>query len=124
MNIWQVLGIAPTADKAAIRHAYAQKTKACHPEEDPEGFNALHSAFEQAMRKARSGAQTPALQPGAPQAVQPQPGAPGSRQSCLQAEQRAYSEWLRQARRSAPPAAGGKGPGEQYDFTAAERGRL
>ena len=41
MSIWEVLGIAPTTDKAAIRHAYAQKTRTCHPEEDPEGFDAV-----------------------------------------------------------------------------------
>ena len=44
MNFWEILGISPTTDLAAIRHAYAEKTRACHPEEDPEGFDKLHTA--------------------------------------------------------------------------------
>ena len=31
MNFWEILGISPTTDLAAIRHAYAEKTRACHP---------------------------------------------------------------------------------------------
>ena len=53
MNFWQTLGIAPTTDVAAIRHAYAEKTRTCHPEDDPEGFDKLHTAFSEAMQYAR-----------------------------------------------------------------------
>ena len=53
MNFWEILGISPTTDLAAIRHAYAEKTRACHPEEDPEGFDKLHTAFQEATQYAR-----------------------------------------------------------------------
>ena len=53
MNFWEILGISPTTDLAAIRHAYAEKTRTCHPEEDPEGFDKLHTAFQEATQYAR-----------------------------------------------------------------------
>lgn len=51
-GIWEVLGIAPTADKRAIRAAYAVLAKQCHPEEDPQGFKTLHEAYQAAMAYA------------------------------------------------------------------------
>lgn len=36
MNIWEVLGIAATADKKQIKKAYAARAKTVHPEEKPE----------------------------------------------------------------------------------------
>lgn len=63
MSFWHTLGISPTADKAEIRHAYAEKTKICHPEEDPQGFDALHKAFLAAMQYARRNAGTAQLSP-------------------------------------------------------------
>ena len=36
MDIWNILGLEPTQDVSAIKRAYAQKTRDCHPEEDPE----------------------------------------------------------------------------------------
>ena len=38
MNMWDDLGIGPTADAGAIRRAYAERLKQAHPEDDPEGF--------------------------------------------------------------------------------------
>lgn len=52
MTFWNILGLAPGADRAAIRHAYAQKVKTVHPEEDPDGFAALHDAFNKALKAA------------------------------------------------------------------------
>ena len=43
-HIWSVLGLEPTREASAIRRAYAQKTRECHPEEDPEGFLRLREA--------------------------------------------------------------------------------
>ena len=48
-KIWEMLGIAPTNDKRAIRTAYSTLAKQCHPEEDPQGFKLLHEAYQEAM---------------------------------------------------------------------------
>jgi len=49
MNVWEILGIAPTIDKKAIRRAYAEKTRKIHPEEKPEEFRQLHEAYQAAL---------------------------------------------------------------------------
>lgn len=36
-----------------VRRAYAQRTKQTHPEEDPEGFQRLHRAYQEARRMAK-----------------------------------------------------------------------
>ena len=51
MEIWQVLGIEPTADRAAITAAYREKLSAANPEDDPEAFKTLRAAYEQALRQ-------------------------------------------------------------------------
>lgn len=48
-QIWISLGLEPTRDMAAIRRAYAQKSRDCHPEEDPEGFLQLRKAYQAAL---------------------------------------------------------------------------
>lgn len=55
MNIWQILGIDPTDDVAQIRRAYAQKLKLHRPDSDPQGYQQLREAFEQAKALAESG---------------------------------------------------------------------
>lgn len=52
-HYWKVLGLEETADQRAIKLAYAEKIKAVHPEEDPEGFKALQEAYRQALADAR-----------------------------------------------------------------------
>ena len=50
---WQVLGLSgPTADKKAIKRAYAQQVKLYHPEEHPEEFQALQAAYQEALKRA------------------------------------------------------------------------
>lgn len=54
-EFWKVLELEPTSDTTAIRHAYAQKTRNCHPEENPEGFLELRKAYQAAMDYAQQG---------------------------------------------------------------------
>lgn len=119
MNFWEILGISPTTDLAAIRHAYAEKTRACHPEEDPEGFDKLHTAFQEATQYARRSRRAAPTAPQAekrPAAAPAAPAVAGTRESCLAAEQAAYLAWMKKNGSAARQA------GEQttFDFSAAE----
>ena len=49
MNCWEVLGIEPKSDKKTIKIAYAKSLKQTRPDEDPEGFQRLHSAYKEAL---------------------------------------------------------------------------
>ena len=49
---WDVLGIDRTADKAAIRSAYAVRLKAMDVDADIQGYSELRSARDQALREA------------------------------------------------------------------------
>lgn len=53
MSVWSVLGIAATADEREIKRAYAKKLKLTRPDDDPAAFQALHDAYESALRTAR-----------------------------------------------------------------------
>ena len=52
MEIWEVLGIAPTADKKQIKKAYAARARTVHPEEKPEEFRKLYGAYQAALKLA------------------------------------------------------------------------
>jgi len=54
MNIWELLGIEPTEDISKIKSAYAKQAKQYHPEEHPEEFKALQSAYKLAVGLAKS----------------------------------------------------------------------
>lgn len=54
MNIWDILGLAPTRDLGAIRRAYAAAAARYNPEEHPEEFLTVRRAYEQATAYARS----------------------------------------------------------------------
>ena len=66
MNVWQELGIAPTAEMREIRRAYAQRLRHTHPEDDPEGFQRLRAAYESALAAAMSEAADGAAPAGLP----------------------------------------------------------
>lgn len=53
MTIWETLGIKPTTDVRLIKKAYAEQSKKCHPETDPEGFQLLYDAYHKALENAR-----------------------------------------------------------------------
>ncbi|WP_085747837.1 J domain-containing protein [Pseudomonas sp. R45(2017)] len=55
MSCWIRLGIEPTSDETRIRDAYRARLPSHHPETDPEGFQALRMAYENALRLAREG---------------------------------------------------------------------
>lgn len=52
-EIFQVLGISETKDERAIKNAYRDKLAVTNPEDDPEGFKRLRTAYEEACRLAR-----------------------------------------------------------------------
>ena len=54
-GFWETLGISPTKDEAVIRKAYAEQARACHPEDDQEGFLRLRQAYQAALAWAESG---------------------------------------------------------------------
>ena len=78
---WNELGLSGPAGLPDIRSAYAQKLKTAHPEEDPEGFQRLHAAYQEASRRARRARSAqagpedpPADRPAPPERRQEAPG--------------------------------------------------
>ncbi len=53
VTFWGVLGIEPTVDPRRIKKAYASRLKRVHPEDDPEGFQIIRSAYEAALSWAK-----------------------------------------------------------------------
>ena len=66
-ELWTVLGLEATKDVSAIKRAYAEKAKTCHPEEDPEGFMKLRQAYQAALAYAE-GREEAASPPTVPEA--------------------------------------------------------
>ncbi|WP_010491165.1 tetratricopeptide repeat protein [Paenibacillus elgii] len=51
--MWNILDIEPTNELSVIKKAYARKLKQHHPEDDPEGYQRLREAYDQAVRAAK-----------------------------------------------------------------------
>ena len=60
MNCWEILGIEPTEDIVTIKKAFAAQSKLHHPEDDPDGFQLLRSAYRQALEIAEYRSHFPA----------------------------------------------------------------
>ncbi|HTV83798.1 MAG TPA: J domain-containing protein [Dyella sp.] len=61
---YELLGISPDADERTVKRAYAQLLRTTRPDEDPEAFQRLHTAYKTAlMRAARPNQSTPAQAP-------------------------------------------------------------
>ncbi|WP_020411821.1 RDD family protein [Microbulbifer variabilis] len=52
MSPWEILELAPCDDARAIKRAYAKKLKHTRPDEKPEEFQQLHSAYKWALKAA------------------------------------------------------------------------
>jgi len=52
MNVWSMLEIEPTNNQTDIRRAYSRLLKKYHPEDNPDGFMRLRTAYEQALKRA------------------------------------------------------------------------
>ena len=51
---FKILGIAPTYDAREIKRAYAKAAAGIHPEEQPEEWEKLHSAYKELLKTARN----------------------------------------------------------------------
>ncbi len=54
MRFLEILGLEPGADERAVKRAYAKQLKTCRPDEDPQGFQTLRDAYEEALDYARA----------------------------------------------------------------------
>ena len=60
-SCWQILGIAPTKDKLAIKRAFAKLAHTISPEDDPDGYRRIHDAYKEAMAYASGQRSAPFL---------------------------------------------------------------
>ena len=54
MNMWETLGIEPTTDVKLIRRRYAELVRLYHPEDQPEIYQEIVEAYQEALTYARS----------------------------------------------------------------------
>lgn len=54
IEVFQILGIEQTKEESALKKAYREKLAVTNPEDDPEGFKRLRTAYEEACGYART----------------------------------------------------------------------
>lgn len=59
MSPFELLGLADDADERAIKRAYAQHLRVTRPDEDPQGFQQLHTAYQAALECCRGSDRQP-----------------------------------------------------------------
>jgi hypothetical protein len=74
-DAWTILGLAPGAERAAIKRAYAVLLKQHRPDQDPEGFRRIRDAYEWLIARAGSAPSAPSM-PLAPPAEDAAPPVP------------------------------------------------
>lgn len=106
MSIWDILGIEPTTNARAIKRAYARQLAQHHPEDDPEGFQLVQSAYERALLIARGEAGASDEVACQPAASAPGEAAPATGPASASATERASAPEVAAAPARAPkPAA-------------------
>lgn len=86
---WSELGLPGPCELTEIRRAYAQLLKVNHPEEDPEGFQRLHNAYQAACRCARQNQRAQRRADAEPAPEEPA----GTRQAPEEPEREPGAEW-------------------------------
>jgi hypothetical protein len=73
MSPFELLGLAADADERAIKRAYAQRLRVTRPDEDPQGFQQLHAAYQAALEYCRGMAADESTAPHEPALEQAAP---------------------------------------------------
>ncbi|WP_049622144.1 hypothetical protein [Frateuria defendens] len=60
MSPFEWLGLPEDADERAVKRAYAMRLRTTRPEDDPQGFQHLHAAYQSALAVCRASAAVPA----------------------------------------------------------------
>ncbi|VUS91107.1 SEL1-like repeat protein [Klebsiella huaxiensis] len=71
MSCWEILGLTPGAGAREIKRCFAQRVKINRPEEDPQAYQRLRDAYEQALAFTDDHSSQPNVEPGATAGVRP-----------------------------------------------------
>ncbi|MBA7933404.1 J domain-containing protein [Klebsiella sp. RHBSTW-00215] len=71
MNCWEILGLAPGAGEREIKRRFAQLVKVNRPEDDPQAYQRLRDAYEQALAFTDDHSSQPNVEPCATAGVRP-----------------------------------------------------
>lgn len=63
MNCWQILGLEPGAEAREIKRRFAQRVKVNRPEDDPQAYQRLRDAYEQALAFTDDHSSQPKVEP-------------------------------------------------------------